>query len=194
MADSEEISQTGSEANQTKRLVAAIQPITEKVQSIVGKVKWMAWIYLVSAVVLSGMLFIPFSGTNAWVYAFAASVLLLLTVPSIILFLFHLGLQSIIALPTRLLEKAGAGEASARSMLQTVTSSNRVETTGKKGKLLSTLVELRGLVMESKDLLFEYTALLRLANPFVMGVVGIATVAGFGLTLATLITLLISVI
>ena len=38
-------------------------------------------------------------------------------------------------------------------------------------------------------MLIEYSALLRLANPFVLGLVGIATVAGFCVVIAALISL-----
>ena len=184
---------TTSNRRRTEQVIEVIQPIIEKVQGIVGKVKGMAWIYLGAAFVLAGVLFIPFSSTSALMYAFAAAILLLLAVPSVILFLFHMGLQTVIALPGRLLEKAGIGEASARSIMHAVKSTALQETEVKKRKVLGTLTDMRKLVLESKDMLIEYTALLRLANPFVLGIVAAATVVGAGIVAAAVIAVLILV-
>ena len=128
--------------------------------------------------------------TSGWFYGMAALVFLLLCLPSGILFLFHGALRAVIALPRRLLEKAGVGEASARNMLGAIKAST-AEAPVQKTKILRTLSEMRGLVLESKDMLIEYSVLLRLANPFVLGVVAFATVAGFGIAVAAVIGLLI---
>ncbi|MFK7844272.1 MAG: hypothetical protein AB8G77_03150 [Rhodothermales bacterium] len=184
----------GNSTHRTQQVIEVIQPIIEKVQGIVGKVKGMAWIYLAAAFVLAGILFLPFSGPNVLMYAFAAAILLLLAVPSGILFLFHMGLQTVLALPSRLLEKAGVGEASARNILQAVKSTALDKQEIKKKKVLGTLTDMRKLVLDSKDMLIEYTALLRLANPFVLGIVAAATVAGAGIVVAALIAVIILIL
>ena len=193
MQDPDPVKEGEDNRSHTQRIVRVMEPITLKARGIVGKVQWMAWGYLVAALVLTCVLFMPFSSVNVWMYAFATGMLLLLAIPSGILFLFHAGLQSVIALPARLLEKAGVGEASARSILQAVRSDSE-QAPEKKGKVLGTLVELRSLVLDSRDMLFEYGALLRLANPFVLGIVGMAAVVGVGIVLAAFIALVVVVI
>lgn len=170
-----------------------MQPITDRVGGIISKVKKLSWIYLGSALVLWGCLFIPFSIDSSWSYAFAALLLVVLSVPSGILLLFYAGLKSVVALPGRLLEKAGVGEASARSVMQGLRASVSEDAETSKRKLLSTFVELRGLVLESKDMLIEYAAILRLANPFVLGIVGIASIAGICIGFAALIALFVRI-
>ena len=182
------------EINRAKQLIQLIQPITERVGAIVSSVKNLSWIYLGSAFVLWGILFIPFSMDNAWSYAFAVLLLALLCIPAGILLLFHAGLQSVIALPRRLLEKAGVGEASTRSVIQSLRANSPDQVESSKRKLLGTFVELRELVLESKEMLIEYAAILRLANPLVLGIVGIATVAGFCVGIAALIALIVILI
>ena len=185
---------SSNEVSRTQQLVDIIDPIIDRVQGIVGKVKGMAWIYLAGAFVLWGVIFLPLNTEQLPLLAFSLLLLVVLGIPSVILFLFHAGLQSIIALPARLLEKAGIGEASARTMVHAVKASNKEDVDTKKKKLVGTVFELRTLVMESKDMLIEYTALLRLANPFVLGIVGVATLAGFGVTMTALISLLIAIL
>ena len=187
-------SQERTETKRTQQVVEIIEPITDRANAIVGKVKGMAWIYLAGAAALWCVMFLPMSASNMLLIALAVLVLVALGVPSIILFLFHAGLQSIIALPARLLQKAGIGEASARTMLSAVKASNPEDVDTKKKKLVGTVFELRNLVTESKDMLIEYTALLRLANPFVLGIVGIATLAGFGITVTALIAIIIAIL
>lgn len=180
-----------TEQNKVQSLIDRINPIVLRVQSIVGRVKGMVWVYAGSGAVLWGILFLPFSGNSAWVYGFAALVLIGLLLPSVILLLFYLGLQTVIGLPGRLLEKAGIGETHARAMLETARLSNKEEPSRKVGKLLGTLYEMRSLVLDSKGMLFEYAALVRLANPLVLGIVGIAVVAGFFILVGALIGLVI---
>lgn len=182
------------ETSRTAQLVSVIEPITDRVKGIVGKVKWLAWIYLVGAAGLWATIFLPFTPEMKPFLTLAFLLLLLLGIPSGILFLFHFGLQSVIDLPARLLEKAGIGEASARTMIHAVKASNPEHVDSKKKKLVGTVFELRKLVTESKDMLIEYTALLRLANPFVLAIVGIATLAGFGITVAALIGVIIGIV
>ena len=179
-----------TDQNKVERIIERIDPIVLRVQSIVGRVKGMVWVYAGGAVVLWGLLFLPFSGTG-WVYGFAALILIGLLLPALILMLFYLGLQTVIGLPSRLLEKAGVGETHARAMLDTARLSNKEEPSRKVGKLLGTLYEMRTLVLDSKGMLFEYAALVRLANPLVLGVVGIAVVAGFFILAGALIGLVI---
>ncbi len=180
-----------SDKHRTQQVLEAVQPIISKVQRIVGKVQGMAWVYLAGALVLTGTLFVPFSSTSTLMYGLALLVLLLFSVPSAILFLFHAVLQSVISLPGRLLEKAGIGEASARTVMQAVRADDKTPVDQKKGKVLRTLVDLRNLVLDSKGMLMEYTALLRLANPFILGIVAAAVVVGFGIVAAAVIALLI---
>ena len=184
----------GNETKRTQQLVEIIEPITDRANAIVGKVKGMAWIYLAGAAALWCVMFLPMSVESILLVALAILVLVALGVPSIILFLFHAGLQTIIALPARLLEKAGIGEASARTMMSAVKASNPEDVDTKKKKLVGTVFELRNLVTESKGMLIEYTALLRLANPFVLGIVGIATLAGFGITLTAIIAIIVAIL
>lgn len=186
-----ETSPEKSEKHRTRQILEAVQPIIERARRITDKVRGMAWVYLAGAVLLTGTIFLPFSSTSLLVYGFAVLVLLLLSVPSIILFLFHAVLESVIALPGRLLEKAGIGEASARTMLETVRSRDAGTVDQKKGKVLRTLVEVRKLVLDSKGMLLEYSALLRLANPFILGIVAGATVIGFGIAVMAVIALII---
>ena len=132
------------ELNRAKQLIQLIQPITGRVAGVVSRVKKLSWIYLGSALVLWGCMLLPFSIEGAWSYVFAAFLLVVLSVPAGILLLFYAGLQSVIALPARLLEKAGVGEASARSVVQSIRASGLDSADSSKTKLLSTFVELRG--------------------------------------------------
>ncbi len=185
------MTEPADDQQRTRQVIAAVQPITDKVQGIVGRVKTLGWVYIAGAAGLAGALFSWVSvETSGWFYAAAALVFLLLSLPSGILFLFHGALQTVIALPRRLLEKAGVGEASARNVLGAIKASS-VDAPVQKTKILRTLSELRGLVLDSKDMLLEYSVLLRLANPFVLGIVAFATVAGFGIVLAAVIALII---
>lgn len=182
-----------TEQNKIERIIERIDPIVLRVQSIVGRVKGMVWVYAGGAAVLWGLLFLPFSDTSGWVYGFAALILIGLLLPSLILMLFYFGLQTVIGLPGRLLEKAGIGETHARAMFETARLTNKEEPSRKAGKLLGTLYEMRSLVLDSKGMLFEYAALVRLANPLVLGIVGIAVVAGFFILAGALIGLLLVV-
>lgn len=189
-----EASPDKSNNHRTRQILEAVQPIIDRAGRIVGKVQQMAWVYLAGAALLTGTLFLPFSSTSMLVYGFAVIVLIVLSVPSVILFLFHAVLESVIALPGRLLEKAGIGEASARTMMDAVRSRDAATVDQKKGRVLRTLVEVRTLVLDSKGMLLEYTALLRLANPFILGIVAGATVIGFGITVTAVIALILIIL
>ena len=173
----------------TTQVIEVLSPIVEKVESIIGKIKGLAWIYLISAVGLWAMIAF-FSTTNVmpWLVSLSVLGLVLFALPSVILFLFYGGLKSIVNLPTRLLKKAGTGEENARNMLASARLSNAAPSSERAGTILRSLFDLRSLVLESKGMLLEYATLLRLANPFVLALVGIAVVSGFFIVIATVIT------
>ena len=178
-----------SRASATERALEALQPIAAKVQTIVGHVRVLAWIYLAGAVALWLALVLPGGVRFSWTFWVSVVGMVAFGAPSIVLFLFYGAPQAVVELPARLLEKAGAGEAQARSLMQ---SARAPGAAGERtGRLLRSFYELRTLVLESKDLLLEYGVLLRLANPFVLGVVALATVAGFLVVVAAAIALVV---
>ncbi len=191
MESTENTSKADIAVNRAQQLIQTMRPITLRAESISIKVQRIAWLYLLGAVVLTACLFLPFSSQSGLLYASSVVVLLLLSVPSIILFVFHAGLNSIIALPIRLLEKAGIGEASARSMLSAVTNSELGDTEAIQGKILRTLSQLKKQVLESKEMLLEYSVILRFTNPFVLTIVAISTLTGFGILLVAVIAIVI---
>ena len=153
--------------------------------------KGLAWIYLAGAVVLWLVLAAPGGMEVSWLLGFSLMGLILLMLPSGILFLFFAGLNSVSKLPARLMEKAEVGETQARSMLETARASELSTSSERGGKLLRSLFDLRKLVLESKGMLLEYAALLRLANPFILAIVGLATVFGFFVVVGALIGVLV---
>ena len=175
----------------TRQILNILQPITEKVHSILGRVRGIVVVYLAGAVALWLVLVLPGGVDVSWVLGFSLLGLLILMIPAALVFLFYLGLVSVVNLPMRLLEKAGVGETHARSMVDTARSADAGTSSERAGKLLRTLYDVRGLVKDSKGLLLEYTALLRLVNPFVLAIVGIALAAGFLEVVAAVIGLLI---
>ena len=174
-----------------EQVLNVLQPITEKVHSLLGRVRWIAWLYLAAAVSLWLVLVLPGGVDASWVLGFSLLGLIVLMIPAGLIFLFYFGLVSVANLPTRLLEKAGVGEMHARSMVDTARSADAGSSSQRAGKLLRTLFDVRGLVNDSKGMLLEYTALLRLVNPFVLAIVGIALAAGFLEVVAAIVGLLI---
>jgi hypothetical protein len=180
-------------AGQVERVVQRIEPIVMRVEGIIGRVRGLAGVYAAAAAVLWGVIFLPIYSDNLVYYGFIAVVLIGLLTPALILLLFYFGLKSVIALPGRLLEKAGLGETQTRTLWEHARLSNRQTPARRTGKLLGTLFEMRSLILDSKGMLLEYAALVRLANPLVLGLVGVAVVSGFFVLAGAVIGLLVVV-
>ena len=165
-------------ASRTQRTVTAVTNLKNRIESIFEKVRVLAISYAVGALVFWGLLFQPFNFSSGITLGLALLLGLAMLIPAGILGVYYLGLSTAMQLPERIVEKAGVGK-------HQLTQAAGLIPRPRINKLLTILWDMRKLFLESKDMLLEYTLLLRLFNPFVLVIVSAAVVVGAGIIAAS---------
>lgn len=174
----EEKAQGGIVRRRGGQLQARLQPVVRMATAIIGKVKVQAMLAAGACVWLWLLIFFPFAAFGkAWVVVVAIFSFVLLAIPPLILFLFWAGLREVIRLPDRLVEMAGTGEDQALSLYSTVVDSSEPEWSTRLWRFFRTVLELRTVLLSSKGMVLQVTALARLVNPLFIAVLFISFVA-----------------
>ncbi|GIV58245.1 MAG: hypothetical protein KatS3mg042_1158 [Rhodothermaceae bacterium] len=136
---------------------------------------------------LWGLAAYPFTFDAPGSEALAAVGLVLLLAPGLLLLLFYVGLRQVAALPGRLARTLDTGRTRTAALYATA-SAPRAHRWWL-ARLLRGVLDLRALVAESRDVLLQYAALIRLLNPWTLLAVAAAVVLGAGLIAAALLSL-----
>jgi len=183
---------SGVVRQQGDRLLAAIRPVAVRAQSVVGKVRALGYVSLGAGAVLWLLFFYPFASTSGWTWVPVGLLLTAFLLPGGILWLFALGLDQLILLPDRLVAMAGMGEVHAATLTDTAIAPTERRWLQRLWRLLRSVVDLRGLILDSKGLLLQYAAVIRLVNPWTLGAVLLAVLASFLLIAAAVLGALLT--
>jgi hypothetical protein len=153
-----------------------LQSVARGAEAVVGKVRTLAVASAVAGLWLWGLVAYPFGFEQLWAWPLAVTGLLLLLIPAAVLFLFYFGLNQLIRLPGNLAAMGTAGREHAGQLYTVSTDDGEPRRSRRRWRFLRTLFELRGLVLESRELLIGSAALVRLVNPVSLVVVAAAVV------------------
>lgn len=169
---------------------ARLRPIVAVAVPLVDKVRTLALAAALAGVWLWGVAFYPFgSFGRVGVVVLAVALLAVLLAPAGVLGLFWAGLRELIALPDKLVAMADTGEERTGELAETIREERREPFRLRRlWRFFRTVLDLRGLVLDSKGLLLQVTVVARLANPIFVG----ALFAAF--TLSILLILAASVV
>ena len=180
---------------QSAKLQARLQPIVQVAEAIVGKVRWQAVLTGVAGLWLWGLIFYPFAAFGrVWVLVLAVVTLGLLLTPAGVLWLFWAGLRQLIRVPDKLIDAADEGEAQAGTLVETVTDKTERRKIRRLWRFFRTVLNLRGLLLESKELLFQFAVIARVANPVFIGVLFVSFVLSLLLILAAAVSVLVVIV
>lgn len=179
---------------QQARLLARLQPALRIASAILDTVRRQAVLSAVAGGWLWGVAFYPFASFGrAGVLVTGLLTLVVFLLPAGVLTLFWVGLRALTRLPDKLLAMADAGEAHAGTLWKTVsapTESRRVRL----WRFFRTVLDLRVLLLESKELLVPFAVIARVVNPVFIGVLFIAFAASFLLMLAAAVSVIVVIV
>ena len=156
---------------QGARVQARLRPVVTLAETLVDKVRTLALVAALAGAWLWGLLFYPFASFGRLgVLVLAGGVLLVLLAPAGVLGLFWAGLRELIGLPDRLVAMAGTGEERAGDLVETVREEAREPFRLRRlWRFFRTVLDLRGLALDSKGALLQVAVVARLANPLFVG-------------------------
>lgn len=190
--EQERAAEGGLMARQGARLHARVRPIIQVAEAILGKVRFQAAASGLAGLWLWGVLFYPFSSFGqGWVLALGIIALIALLIPAGVLILFWAGLRELTRVPDKLLAVAAASDARTGDLVQTVNEKTETRKLRRLWRFFRALLDLRTLLLESKELLLQYAVLIRVANPVFLGVLFVAFVASLLLDFAAVVTLMV---
>ncbi len=178
---SEGQSERSEPVQRTGGLAAVVEPVARYASSMVSFFATFALMAGIAAVVVWLLIFAPFTALSVWKILFAAVTAGVLLIPAAILGVFWIGLRQLVALPARLAETAGQVGDQGRRALASISPTPSAQ----KGRfqrvlpLIRTLVDVRSLLMESRELMLQAIVLVRVANPIMLVIVLLSAVAGF---------------
>ena len=188
-------SEGGLVRRQGARLQARLQPIVQIAGAIAGKVRVQAIFSGVAGLWLWGLLFYPFVGFGRlWVLVLGVVVLGLLMSPAGVLFLFWAGLRQLIGVPDKLLEIAGQSETHTDALLETISSQTDQGKVRRLRRFFRTVLDLRLLVLESKELLLQFAVVVRIANPVFIAVLFVAFVLSLLLVFVAVVSFFVMMV
>lgn len=177
------------ESSEAPRVYAQLATLA---QAIVGKVGVLAlascaagvwlWLSLIGAVEVDG-----------WGWVLAGFVVVVACGPAGVLSLFYLGLRQLISLPSRATEYAAVGGQGLSAVAASVTARG-LGTRERTWRLLRSAYQLLRAVLDSKGLLMDSVAIVRLANPVTLVVVLSSIVASFAIMALALATTLLRIV
>ena len=170
-------SEDGLVRRQGAKLHARLQPIVQVAEAIIGKVRWQAVLTALAGLWLWGLLFYPFTVfVRVWMIVLGVVVLGLLLMPAGVLGLFWAGLRQLIRVPDKLLAVAGEGEEQTGVLVETVGDKTERRKLRRLWRFFRSVLSLRNLLLESKELLFQFAVVARVANPVFIGVLFVSFV------------------
>jgi hypothetical protein len=176
------------------RLLIRIQPALQIASAILNTVRWLAILSALAGSWLWGLVFYPFASFGrVGILVTALLMVVILLLPAGVLTLFWAGLRALTRLPDKLLAMADAGEAHAGTLWETVsapTEPRRVRL----WRFFRTVLDLRSLLLESKELLVPFAVIARVVNPVFIGVLFIAFAVSLLLMLVAVISVLVVII
>jgi multisubunit Na+/H+ antiporter MnhC subunit len=177
------------ESSEAKRVYARLATLA---RAIVGKVGFLAIASLAAGV----WLWLSLLGTMelaGWGWVLAGMVAALAFGPAAILSLFYLGLRQLISLPSRASEFAAVGRHGVSAVADSVTAKG-LGTRDRAWRLLRSTFGLLKAALDSKGLLMDSVAIVRLANPVTLVMVLSAIVASFAIMALALATTLLRLV
>lgn len=173
-------------------LQARLQPVVRIASAIVDKVRLQAVVSSAAGLWLWGVLFYPFSSFgNGWIVVLGIVAFGALLLPAGVLFVFWFGLRELIRVPDKLVAIAGQGEARTGELKEAVAGTSEPRKARRLWRFFRTVLELRSLIIDSKELLLQYAVVVRVANPVFIGVLFFAFVASLLLIFAALVSMLV---
>ncbi len=177
------------ESSEAPRVYARLVTLA---QAIVGKVAVLAiasfaagvwlWLSLLGTMELAG-----------WGWLLAGFVAVLACGPAGVLSLFYLGLRQLVSLPSRASEYAAVGRQGVSAVTASVTAKG-LGTRERTRRLLRSAYQLLRTVLDSKGLLMDSVAIVRLANPVTLVIVLSSIVASFAIMAMALATTLLRIV
>ena len=179
---------------QSAKLQARLQPIVQMAEAIIGKVRWQAVLTGGAGLWLWALLFYPFTTFGrVWVVVLGVVVLGLLLAPAGVLGLFWAGLRQLIRVPDKLLAVADEGEVQTGALVETVGDKTERRKLRRLWRFFRTVLNLRALLLESKELLFQFAVVARVANPVFIGVLFVSFVLSLLLIFIAAVSVLVVV-
>lgn len=177
------------------KLLARLRPVVQIAEAIAGKVRVQALLAAGAGLWLWGLIFYPFDGFGrVWIIAAATVVLVFLLMPAGVLGLFWLGLRELIGVPDKLLDVADESQARAGTLVETVSDKTERRKLRRLWRFFRTVLDLRGLLLESKGLLLQFAVIARVANPVFIGVLFVAFVVSLLLIVIAAVSLIVVVL
>ncbi len=177
-------------------VATVLEPVARYASSVVGFFGTFAVMAGLAGAVMWLIIFVPFAPVSVWKIVAAILTAGVLMIPAAVLGVFWIGLGQLVELPARLADTAGQLGDQGRQALASISA----PPAGKKGKLrrvlplVRTLVDVRSLLMESRELMLQAIVLVRVANPIMLVFVLVSCVAGGVLILIAAVAGLLAVV
>lgn len=182
-------SEGGLLRRQAAHIQARLQPVVRVAEALVDKVRLQATLALASGVWVWGLMFFPFSSFDrVWMIGLGVVVLGLLLAPTGVLWLFWAGLRALIRVPDRLVAMAGESEGHTDALLETMAGRTEPRKIRRMWRFFRTVLDLRTLILDSKELLLQFTVVARVANPVFIGLLFVAFVLSLLLIVAAAVS------
>lgn len=184
--------EAGLVRRQGARLQARLRPIVQGAAAIIDKVRLQAVLAALAGVWLWALLFYPFASFGqVGVLVLGLVVLALFVLPALVLLLFWLGLRELIAMPDKLITMAGQSEAHTGTLLKSVAEPRRRWSMRWLWRFFRTVLDLRGLLLGSKEVLLQAAVVARVANPVFLAVLFVAFVLSLLLIVVAAVSVLV---
>ena len=188
-------SEGGLVQRQATQLQARLQPIVQISAAIADKVRLQAILSGMAGVWLWGLLFYPFSAFGkGWVLVLGVVALGLLMSSAGVLLLFWAGLRELIGVPDKLLNMAGESKTQTEALLKTASRKTDQGKVRRLWRFFCTVLDLRSLVLDSKELLLKFAVVARIANPVFIGVLFVAFVLSLLLIFVAVVSVMVVVL
>ncbi len=186
---SEGVGITGPDTSaEGSRILAVVRPAAEMARRFTGFFGALAGASMSAAAIVWLALFIPFGPVAVWKIVLAVVSLVLLLAPGGLLLLFWFGLKQLMRLPDQLRSSAGQLAASGKNVLASGTPGTANDKRmGRLILLLRSLVDVRSVLLDSREMLVQAVVLVRMANPIsIIVVIGSTVLSGLLIVVALL--------
>lgn len=161
-----------------EQLLLTVEPVVAVARTFTGFFLGLSLLSMLGAMVLLLALFLPIESAAGWKLILMAVMTLVLISPGVILLLFRVGLEQLIAIPDQLAESLGNVEEIGAEAV--AAQRDRTEGRVRGGRfvgLMRSLVDVRAAILQSRDVFAKGVILVRVANPVSLVVVLGATIA-----------------
>ena len=160
-----------------ERLLGYVTPIAHKAAWLAGKVRTLAVLSILSAIVFWILLFVPSFVGQIWFFLLTIAVLVVFLLPGGVQMLLFVVLRQISRIPQEFVSRVQSGEKGVVQLLEMVSRPDEQMRRRRARRFFGILFEIRTLILNSKGLLIQYAGLVRLVHPFMIAVYIISFVA-----------------